>query len=164
MSNNIPDKINTGLDNGELNVLEKQEAEINVTSCIMTFMSYSIKSSSIYVEHSGRTIITPDDIKRAMMVEVFMYFKRSDLQIRVDEWRNILLTDMNMSEDEEEYGDSEEEDDEEIKDKVCEEIKNKKVCSCEVCNLMNTIKDNWQYYNPEDDLGKIFKKHIDGME
>tara|TARA_Y100000389_G_scaffold204838_1_gene260060 strand:+ start:5686 stop:6171 length:486 start_codon:yes stop_codon:yes gene_type:complete len=161
MSNNIPDKINTGLNDGGVNILEKQEAEINITSCIMTFMSYSIKSSSIYVEHSGRTIITPDDIKRAMMVEVFMYFKRSDLKVRVDEWRNILLTEIVMSEEEDEDSDSEEE---EIKDKVSEEIKHKKVCSCEVCNLMNTIKDNWQYYNPEDELGKIFKKHIDGME
>ena len=29
-------------------------------------MSYSINSSSVFVEHSGRTIITTDDIKRAM--------------------------------------------------------------------------------------------------
>ena len=91
MDNNIPDKIISGLGNGDINALEKEEAEINVTSCIMTFMSYSIKSSSIFVEHSERTIITPDDIKRAMMVEVFMYFKRPDLKIRVDEWRNIIL-------------------------------------------------------------------------
>ena len=76
MSNNIPTKIMTGQDTGDLNVLEREELEINITSSIMTFMSYSIKSSSIFVEHSGRTIITPDDIKRAMMVEVFMYFDR----------------------------------------------------------------------------------------
>ena len=91
---NIPDKIITGRDNNELNILEKQELEVNITSSIMTFMSYSIKSSSIFVEHSGRTIITTDDIKRAMMVEVFLYFERPDLEMRVGEWRNIILNEI----------------------------------------------------------------------
>lgn len=156
--NNTPFKMMTGTNSDELNVLEKEEAEINVTSAIMTFMSYAIKSSSIYVEHSGRKIITTDDIKRAMMVEVFMYFERPDLQTRVKEWRNILLTEPNLSEDEESESECEEE------DKTEEETKNKKICNCEVCDLMNTVKDKWQCYNPNDDLGKIFKKHIDEME
>ena len=48
---NIPTNIKTGFDSNDLNNLEKQEIEINVTSSIMTFMSYAIKSSTIYVEH-----------------------------------------------------------------------------------------------------------------
>tara|TARA_B110001450_G_C17560321_1_gene456474 strand:- start:768 stop:1046 length:279 start_codon:yes stop_codon:yes gene_type:complete len=92
-----------------------------------------------------------------------MYFKRPDLKVRVGEWRNIILTDIDMGEDEASESELESED-EELKDKITEEIKNKKVCSCEVCDLMNTIKDKWQYYNPDDELGKIFKKHIDAME
>jgi len=157
---NIPTEILTGKDNGDLNVLEKEELEINVSSSIMAFMSYSIKSSSIFVEHSGRTIITPDDIKRAMMVEMFMYFDRPDLKIRVGEWRELILNETNDSEETE----SECEDEVTTNDKLEEKEKNKNICSCEVCDLMNNIKDKWQCYNPTDNLGKIFKKHIDNME
>ena len=49
----------TGQDTGDLNVLEREELEINITPSIMTFMSYSIKSSSIFVEHSGRPSSPP---------------------------------------------------------------------------------------------------------
>tara|TARA_A100001011_G_scaffold400547_1_gene516115 strand:+ start:1513 stop:2016 length:504 start_codon:yes stop_codon:yes gene_type:complete len=165
---NIPDKIITGIDNGELNNLEKRELEVNITSSIMTFMSYSIKSSSIFVEHSERTIITTDDIKRAMMVEVFLYFERSDLEMRVGEWRNIILNEMkNDTSDIEDEEDEENDlnDEEQSTDKLeNKEKKNKKICSCEVCDLMNIIKDKWVHYNPKDEMGKIFKKHIDKME
>lgn len=162
MTNNIPTSIITGQDNGELNVLEREELEVSVTSNIMTFMSYSIKSSSIFVEHSGRTIITPDDIKRAMMVEVFMYFDRPDLELRKHEWQNIIL---NETQNQTSENESETDDDEEVTSMEIEKEEiNKKVCSCEVCGLMNEIKDRWCYYNPNDELGKIFKKHIDAME
>lgn len=169
----VPAHINTGQDDGELNVLEREELEINITSSIMTFMSYSINSSSVFVEHSGRTIITTDDIKRAMMVEVFMYFDRPDLKVKVGEWRNIILDEMknNTSENEETGDDSENEEtgndsenEETGDDKIEVEEKDKKTCSCGVCDLMNTIKDKWQYYNPTDEMGKILKKHIDCME
>ena len=159
MSNNIPTKIITGQDTGDLNILEREELEINVTSSIMTFMSYSIKSSSIFVEHSGRTIITPDDIKRAMMVEVFMYFNRPDLKIKIGEWRNIILNEMNDDEEIES-----EDENQDIEPDEMEKEENKKLCSCNVCGLMNDIKDRWEYYNPDDEMGKIFKKHIDNIE
>lgn len=169
MSKNIPAKIMTGQENGDLNALEREELEINITSSIMTFMSYSIKSSSIFVEHSGRTIITPDDIKRAMMVEVFMYFDRPDLKVRIGEWRNIILNEMKdeMSEDEGTNDESENENPkvERVESEESEgSEENKKICDCEVCDLMNVIKDKWQYYNPTDEMGKILKKHIDSME
>lgn len=162
MSNNIPTKIVTGQETGEMNVLEQAELEVNVTSSIMAFMSYAISSSSIFVEHSGRTIITSDDIKRAMMVEVFMYFDRPDLKLRINEWRNIILNNADCeTSDNEEESESEEAD---MDDNKTEKEKNKKMCSCNVCDLMNDIKDKWKYYNPTDEMGKIFKKHIDAME
>lgn len=105
----IPSSIATG-ENGEMNVLEKQEHDVNVTSAIMTFMSYAIKSSSIYVEHSKKQVVTLDDIRRAMMIEVFMYFERPDLLMRTAEWRQIILEDLQNEESEEE---DEEETDEE---------------------------------------------------
>ena len=165
MNYNIPINIATG-ENGDLNVLEKQEQEINVTSAIMTFMSYSIKSSAVYVEHSNRKIITPDDIKRAMMVEVFIYFDRPDLITKTSEWRQILIEDMQNEVSESECDDENEEYSDEDKSEeelIIKDKKNVVKCDCEICSQMIDIVDKWQYYEPTDELGKIFKKHIDLM-
>jgi len=158
----IPSSIATG-ENGEMNVLEKQEHDVNVTSAIMTFMSYAIKSSSIYVEHSKRQVVTQDDIKRAMMIEVFMYFDRHDLLIRTAEWRQIILEDLQNEESEEDEEESESEcDAKDEEEKMIEEDKKNKVkCDCDICSQMNDIVEKWQYYEPKDELGKVFKKHID---
>ncbi len=156
--NNIPESIQTGV-NGELNVLEKQELEINVTSSIMTFMSYAMKSSGIYVEHSNRKIVTPDDIKKAMMVEVFMYFNREDLEGRVSQWREMIIQDMQNNQDDE----SDEDEDEDEENLLREDEKNKVECNCEICNKMNNVYEQWKCYSPNDELGKIFKKHIDSI-
>ena len=161
----IPSSIATG-ENGEMNVLEKQEHDVNVTSAIMTFMSYAIKSSSIYVEHSKRQVVTPNDIKRAMMVEVFMYFDRPDLLMRTAEWRRIILEDLQTEEigeedDEENENESESEAEDEEEKMIEEDKKNQVKCECDICSQMNDIVEKWQYYEPKDGLGKVFKKHID---
>lgn len=158
---NLPSSIKSGRGGGEPNNLEKEEIEVNVTSSIMTFMSYSIQSSSIYVDHSNRTIITPQDIKKAMMVEVFMFFERADLNIRVAEWRELILNEM-QDESEEEYEDEPTE--EETENIIHAEKKDMIECKCNICELMNNIQDRWKYYEPSDQLGKIFKKHIDAMD
>lgn len=157
---NLPTNIKTGVDNNDLNNLEKQEIEINVTSSIMTFMSYAIKSSTIYVEHSNRTVVTTDDIKKAMMVEVFTYFDRTDLEQRITEWRQTIIEDMQneTSESDEEY------EDEDINQSIEDSSNNTtNCCNCNICSTMNTIEEKWKYYNPSDQLGIIFKKHIDNI-
>jgi hypothetical protein len=98
------------------------------------------------------------------MVEVFMYFGRSDLQLRKQEWQNLILNEMKSEASDNEEGETESDDEEVTNEQIEQEEKNKKICSCEICGLMNEIKDRWQYYNPTDELGKIFKKHIDAME
>ena len=150
--NNIPDKITTGFNN-DLNNLEKEELKVNVTSSILSFMEYAVKTAEIYVTHSNRKIIDTKDIKKAMMLEVFLYFDRGDLNTNLQKWRNTLLyeldNDENYISDEDE---EEEEEDEEI---------NIKICECEVCKNINSIEEKWKMYEPSDELGKIFKKHID---
>ena len=94
MSEFIPSQIRTGMGNYELNNLEREEIEINVTSMVMTFMSYAMKTSAMYVEHSKRKVITVRDIKRAMMLEVFLYFNRDDLEENLMEWRRDIIQDL----------------------------------------------------------------------
>lgn len=148
--NNIPDKITTGFNN-DLNNLEKEELKVNVTSSILSFMEYAVKTAEIYVTHSNRKIIDTKDIKKAMMLEVFVYFDRGDLNTNLQKWRNTLLYELDNDEN---YisDEDEEEEDEEI---------NIKICECEVCKHINSIEEKWKMYEPSDELGKIFKKHID---
>ena len=52
--------------------------------------------------------------------------------------------------------------DEDEEEKMIEEDKKNQVkCECDICSQMNDIVEKWQYYEPKDDLGKVFKKHID---
>ena len=163
MSEFIPSQIRTGMGNYELNNLEKEEIEINVTSMVMTFMSYATKTSAMYVEHSKRKVITVRDIKRAMMLEVFLYFNREDLEENLMEWRRDIIQDLQAQDDETE---SEQEDEtEEETEEVTETcISDEEKCDCDLCQRINGIDEYWQTYNPTDPLGKILKEHIDQMQ
>ena len=149
--NNIPSKITTGFDN-DLNNLEKEELKANVTSSILSFMEYAVKTAEIYVTHSNRKIINTKDIKKAMMLEVFLYFDRTDLKTSLQKWRNTILYELDNDENYISEEDEEEEDEEET---------NIKICECEICKHINSIEEKWKMYEPSDELGKIFKKHID---
>lgn len=153
-NNDIPDSLKSGTgDESELNVLEKAELNVNVTSTVMSFVSYALKTASVHVEHTGRKEITPRDMKRAMMIEVFAYFHRTDLAERVAECRDILLRD----------GDSGSESGNESESSSETEAEVATPCDCPICAHMEIIEDQWATYVPEDDLGRILKKHIDAM-
>ena len=163
MSEFIPSQIRTGMGNYELNNLEREEIEINVTSMVMTFMSYAMKTSAMYVEHSKRKVITVRDIKRAMMLEVFLYFNREDLEENLMEWRRDIIQDLQAQDD-----DTESEQEDETEDETEEEtetcISDEEKCDCDLCQRINGIDEYWQTYNPTDPLGKILKEHIDQMQ
>ena len=169
MSEFIPSQIRTGMGNYELNNLEKEEIEINVTSMVMTFMSYAMKTSAIYVEHSKRKVITVRDIKRAMMLEVFLYFNREDLEETVTEWRRDIIQDLQaqdlQAQDEtESESEQEEETEEETEEYPETSVSDEEKCDCDLCQRINGIDEYWQTYNPTDPLGKILKEQIDQME
>lgn len=168
MSEFIPSQIRTGMGNYELNNLEREEIEINVTSMVMTFMSYAMKTSAIYVEHSKRKVITVRDIKRAMMLEVFLYFNREDLEENLMEWRRDIIQDLQaqdlqtQDDETEDEIEDETEDDTEEDPEIC--ISDEEKCDCDLCQRINGIDEYWQTYNPTDPLGKILKEHIDQMQ
>ena len=134
--------------------MEKEELKVNVTSSILSFMEYAIKTAEIYVSHSNRKVINNKDIKKAMMLEVFLYFDRINLNDTVQKWRNTLLYELDNDENYISEEDNEEDEDEET---------NIKMCECEVCKHINSIEEKWIMYEPSDELGKIFKKHIDNI-
>ena len=162
MSEFIPSQIRTGMGNYELNNLEREEIEINVTSMVMTFMSYAMKTSAMYVEHSKRKVITVKDIKRAMMLEVFLYFNREDLEETVTEWRRDIIQDLQAQDETE--GETEDETEDETEEETDTCISDEEKCDCDLCQRINGIDEYWQTYNPTDPLGKILKEHIDQMQ
>ena len=167
MSEFIPSQIRTGMGNYELNNLEREEIEINVTSMVMTFMSYAMKTSAMYVEHSKRKVITVRDIKRAMMLEVFLYFNREDLEETVTEWRRDIIQDLqaqDLQAQDETEEDTEDETEDETEDDTEIGISDEEKCDCDLCQRINGIDEYWQTYNPTDPLGKILKEHIDQMQ
>ena len=170
MSEFIPSHIRTGMGNYELNNLEREEIEINVTSMVMTFMSYAMKTSAMYVEHSKRKVITVRDIKRAMMLEVFLYFNREDLEENLMEWRRDIIQDLQAQDLQAQDDDteSEQEDEEDTEEETEEDpetcISDEEKCHCDLCQRINGIDEYWQTYNPTDPLGKILKEHIDQMQ
>ena len=171
MSEFIPSQIRTGMGNYELNNLEREEIEINVTSMVMTFMSYAMKTSAMYVEHSKRKVITVRDIKRAMMLEVFLYFNRDDLEENLMEWRRDIIQDLQAQDlqaqdetEDETEDDTESEQEEETEEYPETSVSDEEKCHCDLCQRINGIDEYWQTYNPTDPLGKILKEHIDQMQ
>ena len=49
----------------------------DVVATILHFIEHATRSASIYVKHSDRNSVTPEDIKRGMMLEIFLFSKSS---------------------------------------------------------------------------------------
>ena len=104
------------VDNGD-----QEDMEQNVTVLIATFMTEGVKHAARYVDHhKTRDVITPEDIKRGMMLEVFLFNNRPDLLEKTDEIKKLIYEDEEEEEEEEEVevevtdnGEEEEDDEEE---------------------------------------------------
>ena len=143
----------SGFDNLE----SKDETLENIGSLVMVFMENAMKSADIYVRHAKRKQITPEDIKRALMLEVFFMKQRPNMLEQCEEMKKII---QEIIKDEEENGEEmiigEEEEEEE------EEFTESK-CQCAMCNCFNTIYTRWENFTPEQPMEIILAKHIGNM-
>ena len=101
---------------------EQFDFEKQVTELITMYTYNAISSAAIYIEHAGRNKITPEDIKRALMLEIFLFTNR-DIDKDVVDFKNKLYETMINDDNKEENS----EDDEEI-DAFCESE-----CECAMC-------------------------------
>ena len=143
----------SGFDNLE----SKDETLENIGSLVMVFMENAMKSADIYVKHAKRKQITPEDIKRALMLEVFFMKQRPNMLEQCEEMKKTI---QEIIKDEEENGEEmiigEEEEEEE------EEFTESK-CQCAMCNCFNTIYTRWENFTPEQPMEIILAKHIGSM-
>ena len=143
----------SGFDNLE----SKDETLENIGSIVMVFMENAIKSADIYVKHAKRTQITPEDIKRGLMLEVFLMKQRPNMVEQCEEMKQKIQEIIEEEEDEEEeviIDGEEEKEDEEFTESTCQ---------CAMCNCFNTIYTRWENFTPELPMEIVLAKHISSM-
>ena len=149
----------------------------------------------MYVSHSSRNIVVVEDIKKSLMLEVFIFINRPNLADSLKEIKDILFC---TNEDGDEDGDDEDDDDDDedgylgdienntnntnnednqimendlsqhlinntqITDDTPNEYSNSE-CGCVLCNNLNTIKQKWANWEPENNLQMLLKTHIDNI-
>ena len=155
------------LKSGFDNVLASDNDNIqeNVTTLVATFATEAMRHASHYVEHhKSRDVIMTEDIKRGMMLEVFLFKKRPDLAVKPEEVRKLI----NEYDDDSDTDDSDDEHDDDISemdvaDSDSDEpvIYSKNTCECGICKCMNTIYDRWDSWVPDTQFDTILKNNID---
>ena len=148
----------TFMKSGFDNLESPDESLENISSIVMVFMENALKSADIYVRHAERKQITPEDIKRALMLEVFFMKSRPNQLEKCEEMKQkikdiIREEEENSDDDEEVYLDDNDEEEEFTESK----------CECPMCNCFNFIYDRWDDFIPQLPMEKILAKHIENM-
>ena len=143
----------TFMRSGFNNLVEQDETFENTAAVIMVFMENAVKTASMYVSHTHRTEITPEDIKRGLMLELFLMGSRDDnlekclaMKENIKEWMN-----NNSDEDEE---DDEAHDEEEFEESEC---------TCAICNVMNNVYERWEGFQPSTKIEEVIYNHLTNM-
>ena len=149
----------TFMKSGFNNLVEEEEVVENTGSIVMVFMQNAMKSADIYVKHAKRKEITPEDIKRGLMLEVFFMKNRPNMLEKCEEMKQMIK---DIIKDEEENGETyyiEGDEEAEEEGKSNEEFTESK-CVCAMCNCFNTIYNRWENFTPELPMEHILVKAI----
>ncbi len=140
-------------------LLEKKDETLeNVGSIAMVFMENAIRNANIYIKHAKRPSITPEDIKRGFMLEVFFMKSRPNMKEQCIEMKKKILE---IIKDEEENGETVFIDDEgEENSTEKDEPFTESACECPMCTCFNTIYTRWENFPPELPLDNILVQCI----
>lgn len=148
----------TFMKSGFNNIVQKDETLENTAAVVMAFIQNALRSAAIYVKHSSRKSITPEDIKRALMLEVFFIKQRDNMLEQCEEMKQILKNIIDEEEDEDDEDDLEDlisEDEEEFSESNCE---------CPMCHCIKTIYVRWEGFEPQTPIEKAMAKHIEAIK
>ena len=138
---------------------DTEDLEQNVTILVATFATEGLKHATRYItHHKTRNKITAEDIKRGMMLEVFLFNNRPDLLDKFDEIKALIAEEEDEEEDEDEDDDDDDDDDDEEVDFTEND------CECAICKCMNTIYTRWENFSPSTPLEQIIKTNIDKIQ
>jgi len=131
---------------------DDDEFKKNTAAILVAYAEHALKTSAIYVtHHKTRKGIMPEDMKRGMMLEMFLFKNRADLLEKAEEIKKMLF-DGDDDEDAEELFNMPE--DEEFTENDCE---------CPICKCVNGIYDRWENWTPTSLFEVTIKKHIDNI-
>tara|TARA_Y100000817_G_C16557588_1_gene411668 strand:- start:148 stop:597 length:450 start_codon:yes stop_codon:yes gene_type:complete len=137
----------SGFDN-----LVHEDPTENIASIVLVFMENAVKSAAIYVKHAKRNAITPEDIKRGLMLETFFIKQRPNMLEQCEEMKKTINR---ILEEEDESDEDEEEiivdDEEDFKESECQ---------CALCNCMNNIYTRWEGFIPQTSIERAMFNHI----
>lgn len=147
-----PANMKTGFNNL---VENNDDQKYNIIATICHFTENALKTATHYVEHSKRNAILKEDIKRGLIMEVFLFGKRGN------EMEEIVK----IKKDIEEHKNDEDSD---ISDLIIDDGETMPFansdCSCALCVNMNNIYDKWNQFEPTTEIEKIMQKHINEMD
>ncbi len=124
----------------------------NLSSILVAFTENAMETASKYVKHSKRNHITSEDLKRGLMMELFVFSQRENLQSQVESIKKYLYEDEDSDDEEEEVL--------EVED--IDEFSESK-CNCILCQYINNIYTHWNSYTPKSHIEEIIKSHINNI-
>ena len=139
-----------------LNDNTEEKLQQQVAGTMVHFIENALGTTKVYTNHAKRNTITSEDIKRALMLEVFFFSKRINKQDKINEIINEIYA---------ENSDSEEEDVIELDDidEQEEDIFSESNCNCALCCCLNNIYTRWNNWEPETGINTILKNRINEM-
>ena len=147
---------------------ENEKIQQNIVGTIVHFTENALKTAGFYTKHSGRNIITKEDIKRCFMLEVFLFYNRQNLVENIEK----VIKELYSSSDEEGGEEKEEDFEEDIDDIEENEIVFEEdieatfklsECKCALCTSLNNIKEKWESWTPETPIQQVLQKHINSI-
>jgi len=133
---------------------EEQKQQQQLASTLVHFSENALLNAAVYIKHAKRNQITKEDLKRCLMLEVFIFTKRENLQEKIEDIIHELY-DADSDEDEEIVFD----DDENV---IVDEFK-ESTCRCALCQCINNVHIKWENWEPETPVQHILKCHIEQM-
>lgn len=164
----------------------QDEIVTKILGVITVMLQKAVETAGVFAEHGiYHREINSDDIRRAMKVQAQTFFKSSDLESRVSsvimdidrDQREVIKTIQlrkikpqrrrrlprpSPAEEEEE-----ENTDFDLPDFSNDPDPDPKLpyntCECKTCTEIRTLVDGWDAWDPEDEVERFLKKHIDAM-
>jgi len=126
---------------------EIDETVIDMASIMTLFTKKGLENSEYYVKHCKRSSITPEDIKRGLMIEMFFFSKRPGLLTEVQEVKEYLKV---------------EDGDEDIVFSTGFDNTpfSESTCTCSMCRAMNGIYSKWGNFQPSSVIEDILYRNI----
>jgi hypothetical protein len=134
-------------------VVDEEETKKNAISLVVAYSEGALRTAAKYITHAGRNVVTPEDVKRGMMLEMFLFKHRDDTLEKANEIKEELFGD-NDDEDNMEDLEFEGGDEDEFVESSCE---------CALCKCINTIYTRWDALEPNTEFERIFQKHINDI-